>query len=396
MPSDALSHWLLDPKITFLNHGSFGACPRVVLEEQSRLRAQLESEPVRFMVRELEPLADAARTRLAEALGADADDLAFVRNATEGVNTILSSLQHGEVDEFLVTSHGYNAVNNAVEAAAARIGAFVTVIPIPFPVAAEDVVLNAIAGRLGGRKQLLVVDHITSPTAVVFPIERIVALAAKSGVTVLVDGAHAPGMVPLALGSLGADFYVGNCHKWLCAPKGVGFLWARRGLQKNLSPLVVSHGRNSPRTDRSRFRVEFDWTGTHDPTAYLSLPKAFDFMETFGGLAQVMADNRALALAGRAVLLDALNQSPPVPEAMIGSMATVILPDGSAEPPKTPLYSDPLQDALLFEHHIEVPVAPFPAPPRRVLRVSAQKYNAREDYEALARALKTELATRRG
>lgn len=393
MPSDALSHWKLDPAVTFLNHGSFGACPRVVLDAQSRLRDQLESEPVRFMVRELEPLADNARRRLATVLGADADDLAFVRNATEGVNTVLKSLQHGEVDELLVTSHCYNAVKNAVEATADRIGAFVTVIPIPFPLHGEDVVLNAIAGRLGGRKQFLVVDHITSPTALVMPVDRIVALAAKNGVTVLVDGAHAPGMVPLSLQTLGADYYVGNCHKWLCAPKGVGFLWARRSSQQKLSPLVISHGRNSSRTERSRYRIEFDWTGTHDPTAYLALPAAIDFMESFiGGLTKLMADNRALALEGRRILLDALQQQPAAPESMIGSMATVLLPDGSDEPPKTPLYSDPLQDTLLFKHHLEVPVAPFPASPRRVLRISAQKYNAREDYEVLARALKSELS----
>lgn len=381
------AHWTLDPEITFLNHGSFGACPSVVQQRQSELRAQLEREPVRFMVRELEPLLDEARQRLASLLHAAPEDLVFVTNATQGVNTVLKSLRFSSGDELLTTDHGYNACRNALAEVAERSGAKVVTATLPWPVRDEDALVTAVISAITPRTRLLLIDHVTSPTAIVLPVQRIIREANARGVEVLVDGAHAPGMLELDLPALGASYYTGNCHKWLCAPKGCAFLWVRRDRQSAMRPLSISHGRNSPRTDRSKFQLEFDWTGTADPTAALSLPSALDFLESLGGLREVMAKNRALALEGRDVLLEALGAKKLVPDALTGSMAVAPLPDSEGPPPRSPLYSDPLQDALLFDHRIEVPIVPFPAPSRRLIRISAQRYNARGDYERLAAAL---------
>ncbi|AUX48291.1 isopenicillin N-epimerase [Sorangium cellulosum] len=378
--------WSLDPAVTFLNHGSYGACPRPVLEAQQRFRDQLEREPVRFFLRELEPLLDAARAELASFVGADPEDLVFVQNATTGVSTVLRSLSVGPDDELCVTDHEYNACRNAIDAAAARAGARVVVAPVPFPLEAPEQVIEAVLARVGPRTRLVLVDHVTSPTGLVLPIGPLVSELARRGVDVIVDGAHAPGMVPLDLRALGAAYYTGNCHKWLCAPKGVGFLHVRRDRQGAVRPLVISHGANSPRTDRSRFLLEFDWTGTSDPSAALCVPEAIRALGALlpGGWPALLAHNRATALAARDLLCEALGCSPPCPEEMIGALAALPLPDAAC----SPLRLDPLQDALFAQWGIEVPVTAWPAPPRRLIRISAQVYNDRPQYERLAAALR--------
>ena len=389
-------HWLLDPRIVFLNHGSFGATPREVLAVQDGYRARLEQEPVRFLVRELEPLLDAARARLAAFLGADAAGLAFVPNATTGVNAVLRSLALAEGDELLVTTHEYNACRNALDAVAARTRARVVVADIPFPVASAGDVVERVMAGVTARTRLLLIDHVTSPTALVLPVGDLVRALAARGIDTLVDGAHAPGMLPLDLGGLGAAYYTGNLHKWVCAPKGCAFLHVREDRRDSVRPLVVSHGANSPRADRSRYHLEFDWTGTFDPTGWLAVPAALDFMGALlpGGWPALMERNRALARRGRDILAAALGVAPPAPDAMLGSMAALPLPDGSATTAAS-LYGDPLQDALLERHSIEVPVVPWPRPPRRLVRVSAQAYNEEGEYERLAAALLAELNTPR-
>jgi isopenicillin-N epimerase len=388
-PSELASAWTLDPEVVFLNHGSFGACPRVVLEDQAALRARMEAEPVRFFVRELEGLMEEARRALADFVGADPSDLAFVNNATTGVNTVLASFPLQAGDELLTTDHEYNACRNALEAAAARAGASVVVASIPLPVASAEQAMEAILARVSSRTRLVLIDHITSQTGLVLPIERITAELEGRGVRVLVDGAHAPGMVELDVARVGASFYTGNCHKWLCAPKGAGFLWVREDWRERVRPLVISHGATAPVRDKSRFHLEFDWVGTDDPTAVLAIPVALETMASLvdGGWPEIRSRNRSLVLEGRRLLCEALALDPPCPEEMIGSLATLPLPDGSPEPPRSPLYLDPLQDELLGKHGIEVPVIPWPAPPRRVLRISAQLYNTAEQYRYLARVL---------
>lgn len=378
--------------MAFLNHGSFGACPRAVLEAQHELRERMEREPVRFLSRELESLLDGARQALARFVDADAEDLVFVPNATAGVNTVLRSLPFGPGDEILTTDHAYNACRNALDFVARATGARAVVAPVPFPIGSPDAVVDAVEARVTSRTRLALLDHVTSPTGLVFPIERLVRRLEARGVDTLVDGAHAPGMLPLDLQALGAAYYAGNCHKWVCAPKGAAFLCVRRDRRGAIHPLSISHGANSPRTDRSRFRLEFDWTGTDDPTPYLSIPHALRVMGALlpGGWPALMARNRETALAARRSLCEALGVPPPSPEAMIGSLAAVPLPDGGWSAPRAK--RDPLQDALFERFAIEVPVIAWPAPPKRVIRVSAQIYNSAGEYERLAKALQALLS----
>jgi isopenicillin-N epimerase len=389
------NYWPLDPKIVFLNHGSFGSCPFPVLEFQRALRDRLERQPVQFLVRDLEPLLDQARAALAEFIGARPDNLVFVPNATTGVNTVLRSLTFAPGDELLVTDHEYNACRNALEFVASRAGAKVVVAQVPFPFESTGQIEEAIMGRVTSRTRLALIDHVTSQTGVILPVERLVQQLAARGVDTLVDGAHGPGMVPLRLEELGAAYYTGNCHKWLCAPKTAGFLHVRSDRQSLIHPLSISHGYTSPRKDRSLFLIEFAWTGTLDPSACLSVPAALRFMEGLapGGWSEIMARNHALAAVGRKLLCQTLETAPPCPEECIGSMASVPLPDArEGERASPPLYIDPLQDQLLTRYGIEVPVIPWPGFPKRLLRISAQLYNSEAQWQLLCEALRELLA----
>jgi isopenicillin-N epimerase len=379
-------HWTLDPGITFLNHGSFGATPRVVLERQTELRAQMEREPVRFFVRELEPLFDDTRRTLAAFLGADEADLAFVPNATAGVNAVLRSLDLDKFDELLVTTHEYDASRNALDYMANLAGAKIVVAEVPFPIESPDVVVERVLEKVTARTRLLLIDHVTSQTGLILPVERLVRELAARGIDTLIDGAHAPGFLPLDLRTLGAAYYTGNLHKWVCAPKGAAFLYVRENRRRGIHPTSISHGASSTRNDRSRFHLEFDWTGTFDPTPWLCVPASLQFLDSHGGFAEVMRRNHELALLARDLLCDALRIAAPAPDAMLGAMAAVPLPDGNGS--TAPSLLDPLQDALLFEENIEVPIVPWPHPPQRLLRISAALYNELDDYEKLAAALR--------
>jgi isopenicillin-N epimerase len=402
--SELARHWLLEPGLAFLNHGSYGACPIPVLQVQADLRARMERDPVRFLSTDLDTELERAREAVAAFLGANPADLAFVTNATTGVNTVLRSLEttFNSGDELLATDHEYNATINAMRFVAQRRGASVVIARIPFPVRSDDQVVGAILGAVTTRTRLALISHVTSATGLVFPIRRLVAELADRGVDSLVDAAHAPGMVPLDIGSLGAAYVTGNGHKWLCGPKGAGFLWVQRERQPLIRPLVISHGANAPAWQRTRFRLEADWTGTNDPTAVLSLPTAIEFMTSLhpDGWPGVMAANHALALAGRDELCAALRIAPPVPDDMLGSMAA--LPIAPNMPPQAhgpttldpdeTLPDDPLSGELLARHRIQVPVGAWPpvpsrGPPQRLLRISAQRYNDIDDYRRLAAAL---------
>ena len=384
--------WSLDPTVTFLNHGSFGACPLAVLTAQQRLRAQLEREPLRFFMREFEPLLDDARSQLATFVGAEPDDLVFVPNATTGVNTVLRSLQFDD-DDLLTTDHEYNACRNALDFVSARTGGRVVVAKIPFPINAPEQVVEAVIERVSPRTRLALLDHVTSQTGLIFPLKQLVQQLTERGVDTLIDGAHAPGMVPLNLRELGATYYTGNCHKWLCAPKGAAFLYVRRDKHSEIRPLTISHGANSPRSDRSRLQLEFDWTGTDDPTAYLCVPEAIRFMGSLlpGGWLELMARNRDMALTAKHLLCEALDVLPPCPPQMIGSMAVVPLPNRAANLAQKQLIP-PLQNSLFERFGIEVPVITRTSAPKQLIRISAQLYNKQEQYEYLARALMELLA----
>ena len=388
--TNEFSHrWLLDPDVVFLNHGSFGATPKVVLDQQSRIRLQIEREPLIFFDHDYLPALDRARTVLAAFLGARTGDVAFIVNATTGVNTVLRSLRLEPGDELLVTDHEYNACRNAIDTVASENGAEVVVATIGFPLPGEDAVVETVLERVSPRTRLLLIDHVTSQTGMVLPIERIVGEIQARGVDVLVDGAHAPGMVALNLDSLGATYYTGNLHKWVCAPKGAAFLHVREDRQERVRPLVISHGANATSVKRSRFHLEHDWTGTRDPSAWLSVPAALSEMESMvkGGWDEVRRRNRALVLEGRDILCDVLGIEAPCPDTMIGSLASLPLPDGDGGSVNDLFPFDGLQDRLLEDYRIEVPIIAWPAAPRRLVRISAQLYNSRQQYVALGSAL---------
>jgi isopenicillin-N epimerase len=393
-PHDLLAKWHLDPAVAHLNHGSFGACPREVLSVEREIEERIERNAMQFFVRDLEPLLDDARAALGRFVGADPDDLAFVTNASTAVNAVLRSLDLAPGDELLVTDHAYNACRNALDFVADRVGARVVVAAVPFPIQGPEAVTSAILDVVTPRTRLALVDHVTSPTALVFPIADIVRALGERGVETLVDGAHAPGMLPLDLDRLGAAYYTGNCHKWLCAPKGCAFLHVRRDRQAGVRPLVISHGANAERPLRSRFRLEFDWVGTENPAPYLSLPAALGFLEALwpGGHAALVERNRALALRTRDALVGLLGGSALAPASMIGSIASVRIPDGPASP-RSALDGEPLQEALARSHKIEVPVFSWGAGPGRVrlLRTSSHAYNRWADVQRLSAALREEL-----
>ncbi|MBX3246293.1 MAG: aminotransferase class V-fold PLP-dependent enzyme [Myxococcales bacterium] len=384
---DPRTHWTLEADLAFLNHGSFGACPREVLDAQAAHRARMEAQPVRFFVEELEPALEATRREVAVFLRAEPDDLVFVRNATEGVNAVLRSLRFAPGDAILITDHGYHAVENAARYVAAREGARVDVAKVPFPLTDPEQVTRAVLDALTPTTRLVIVDHVTSPTGLVFPVEAIARALDARGVDLLVDGAHAPGMLDLDLRALGAAYYTGNFHKWICAPKGAAFLHVRRDRQGPIVPPVISHGLDSTRP-RARFLETFDWTGTHDPSAVLAIPAALAFVDRwFGGWPRLRESNRALALAARDRLAEVLGVAPPAPDSMIGSLVALPLPPGGGRP-TSHLYTDPLQTELREAHRIEVPIVPWPAPPARLVRVSAMPYVTLEDIERLAHALR--------
>lgn len=395
--------WTLDPAVLFLNHGSFGACPAAVLAVQAGLRAELEANPVAFLGRLLEDRLDAARARLAAFVGADPDDLAFVPNATAGVDSVLRSLRFGPGEEIVTTDHEYNAALNMARFAAARDGARVVIARIPLPVNGPDEVEERVLAAVGSRTRLVLVSHVTSPTALVLPVERLVSTLEGRGIPVLVDGAHGPGMLPLDLATLGASFYAGNLHKWVCAPKGAAFLHVRRDRQAAIRPLAISHGANDPRPDRSTFRKEFDWTGTADPTPFLAVPAALDAVGGFvaGGWPAVMARNVDVAVTARRAIAAAAGRPVLAPEAMLGSMAAIELPQDRGFAARGPADPDPLQARLLAAAAVEAPVHAWPRDPvagerrRRLLRVSAHLHNDPGEYVHLADALRALLEEER-
>ncbi|MEZ5978334.1 MAG: aminotransferase class V-fold PLP-dependent enzyme [Planctomycetota bacterium] len=391
-------HWDLDPEQAFLNHGSFGACPRPVLAAQQVWRDRLEHQPVRFFLKELDPALEHVRTVLGDFVGAHPDDLVPVANATMGVNWVLRWFPLAPGDQVLAFDHEYNATANAARAVCEHAGAEFVTVPLPFPIAGPDVAVEAIERALTSRTKLVVVDHVTSATGLVLPVERIVALARERGVETLIDGAHAPGMLPLDLDAIGAGYYTGNCHKWLCTPKGSAFLHVRRDLQERTPPLVVSHGRNADTSRRSRFRLEADFYGTVDPSPWLVIPDAIEFLGSLmdGGFEGLRRHNRDLVLGARRRFQDVLGIGEPAPASMIASLASVPLPDRHPDEPE-PSHPgvDPAHD-WFEERGFEVVAAPWPAPPKRLLRVSAQAYNHAGEYEALAGALATWMRERPG
>jgi isopenicillin-N epimerase len=396
-----ITEWALDPTVTYLNHGSFGACLRAILEVQRGWREKLEMHPVRFLSRDLEDLLDWSRSEIGAFTGSDADDLALMPNATAGLNTILRSLHFEHGDEVLATNHAYNAALNALRYSAAQSGAKVVLANIPFPIESPDEAYDAIMAAVTPNTKLAMIEHVTSPTALVLPIERLVPALNAKGIDVLVDGAHGPGMMPVRLKELGAAYYVGTAHKWICAPKGTAFVFVRRDRQGLIKPLSISSGANDTRTDRSRFRLEFDWQGTIDPSGWLTIPAAIDGLGEMlpGGWPSLIAVNRQLIISARDMLADALHTSVQAPNSMTGSMASLRLP-GGPWPRAEALRRMTMIDSAMRGRRFEVPLIAWPSPwlidsgdlPEDtkfdlLVRISAQAYNYYGQYERLASIL---------
>jgi isopenicillin-N epimerase len=314
--------------------------------------------------------------------------LVFVPNATAGVNTVLAALDLEPGAEIVINDHTYPACRNAVQYWAARRSHQVRVAKLPFPLASGEELSQAILGQVTERTRLVLLDHITSPSGLITPLESLVRTLHERGIDTLVDGAHGPGMLPLDLERLGAAYYTGNLHKWGCAPKGAAFLWVRRDRQAQIHPLVISHGWAAPRTDRPRFLLEFDWPGTLDASAILSIPAALSFLSGLfeGGFPALYAHNHALALTGRDTLCAALGTTPPCPDSLLGSLAVALFPEVT---PKVPS-PDALYNALVARG-IEVPIVPLPGYPSGFVRIAAQVYNSASEFIVLAEALREEL-----
>ena len=389
---DLAKHWILDPETCFLNHGSFGATPVSVLEEQSRLRNLIESDPVRFFERDYIPLMKGAVGKLSEFINADSEGLVFVKNTTEGVNTVLRSLDLKPGDEIIVTNHSYQACWNAVDFVTERSDAKTVVVDIPFRVKNEEEVVDLIMDKVTGKTVLAMIDTVTSATGLRMPFEKLVRDIQGAGVDVLLDAAHGPGIVPLDLIAMDAAYCTGNCHKWICTPKGSAFLHIREDKKSLVRPLSISHGYSFEGTDQEKFEYEFGWPGTQDPTAWLCIPHAIEFLGSLldGGWQEIMDHNRELAIQGRRILCGALGTSPPVPDSMVSSIAAVEMP-GEGDVGPMSLEGDPYHNFLLDEFGIQVPVFPWRHHNKRYIRISAQLYNHVEEYEFLADCLSRSL-----
>jgi isopenicillin-N epimerase len=365
----------MDPGLAYLNHGAFGATPAAVLAQQQEWRTAMERNPVAFLVRQLPVLLAAVRSEVAAFLGADEEGVVFVDNATAGMQTVIAQASLAPGDEVLATNHCYPAVLAQLRRAAASTGASLRIAPVPLPAGCRADVADAVLAGLSPRTRLLVVDHVASCSGLVFPLEQIVAECRRLGIPVLVDGAHAAGMLPVDIRTLGADYWVGNLHKWVCAPKASAVLHAAPARRDTLRPLVASHG------VADGYWPAFDWTGTRDPSALLAVPAALAFFDQPGWPA-VRQHNNELARQGAELVAGRIGTSPPSADGLAAAMRLVPLPEPLAE-------SDAraLEHWLLEEHGVVVPVTEHGG--WRWLRLSAQLYNTMTDYERLADALAT-------
>jgi len=384
-PTDFRPLFLLDPDIAFLNHGSYGACPRAVFEDYQRWQRELEHQPIEFLTRRRGDLLAEARGALGRYLGVDGDDVVFFPNPSHAINAVARSLKLAPGDEILTTDHEYGAMDRTWTLMCRKAGAMYVHCPIPLPVTSHADFVERFWAAVGPRTRAVFLSHITSPTALAFPVEEICRRARAAGILSIVDGAHAPGQVPLDLSHLGADVYTGACHKWMCAPKGSAFLYASDAVQSWLEPLVVSWGWGDdsiaarPGLGPTRFVSFHEWQGTRDIAAFLAVPSAIRFQAEHDWPA-VRQSCRALLSETRA-RIEALTGLPPIcpdsPE-WFTQLATAELPEA--------VDADQLQRRLWQEFRVEAPIMQWNG--RKLLRVSIQAYNTRADADRLVDALR--------
>jgi isopenicillin-N epimerase len=377
-PEELRREFLLDPEVAFLNHGSFGACPRPVFERYQAWQRELEREPIDFLDRRLPALLDDARGTLAAYVGCSADDLAFVQNATTGVNLAARSLPLGPNEEVLATDLEYGACDLAWEWACRRAGARYVRAPIPLPLREPSEVAEALFAHATERTRAVYVSHVTSTTGLLLPLEEIIARARALNLVTIVDGAHAPAQVPVDLAALGADCYAGNAHKWLCAPKGAGFLHVRPEHQDRVDAAIVSWGYS----EGNAFSQRIEKQGTRDPAAWLTVPDAIRFQAERDWDAVRDRSRRLARDAGRE-LCELLRTERLAPDSMVAQMATVRLPRPSPD----------LSQRLFARHRVEIPVG---GPEKDLLRLSVAGYTTRDEIDRLLAALVRELDAEHG
>lgn len=372
------TRWMLDPRITFLNHGSFGAVPSAVFSMHTAWRKRVEADPIEMLHRNATRLHTVMKREVGKTFGMAEQDFGLVTNATEGVNAVLRSIELRPGDELLTTTHVYHAVRQAMRFVAGRAGATVREIDVPTPVKSAQEIERLIVAALSNSTRLLIVDHVTSPTALIFPVREIVAACVARGVDVLIDGAHAPAMLPLDVASLGAAYYTGNLHKWACAPKGSAFLWVRPDLQSAVHPLIISHYLGEG------FAKEFSWQGTRDVAAWLAIPAALDFLAGLGW-ERVRGYNHELTVWVQQMLCERWGVEPmtPLDGRLLGSMCTVRLPAPLDQLSVTDAAE--LQSRLYHEHQIEVPIMHWAGAAH--VRPCCQVYNIAAQYERLAETI---------
>lgn len=395
VPSAARACWLLDPRVTFLNHGSYGALPSSAAAAQARIRERMEREPIRFFKHDLEGLVDASRRALAGVINCRPADIAPMSNATHALCTVLSNLDLRAGDEILISDHEYQSLLNELDRVCQRTGARVVQARVPFPVRGADEVVDRFVSAMTPRTKVVFVSHITSASSLVFPVAAIIAECAARGIDVVLDGAHSPGQVHVDLAALKPAYFIGSGHKWLCGPKGIGFLVVRADKQPGFRPLALSSRANKVRADRSLFLRDFDYSGTGDYSAFLALPDALAAVESLlpGGWSALFRHNHRMIVAARRRICEVLGIEPPCPDSMLGSMASIPVPDAPERLASRPTrYDDALQDALIDTHGMATPVWRLNCNQQRIVRVSAQVYNTLDQYDRYAAALKAELA----
>jgi len=375
-------HFLLDPSVCYLNHASFGAAPRPVFRAYQSWQRELERQPVEFLGRRYKDLMQAARQSLADYLGTDADNLVYTTNVTESLNIVAHSLNLGPGDEVLSTDHEYGALDSTWRFLAKERGYAYINQPIPVPLTSPPAFVAALWKGVTPRTRVIFLSHITSPTALIFPVEQVVRRARKAGMLTVVDGAHTPGQIPLQLTDLGADFYGGNLHKWLCAPKGAGFLYARPEVQHLLKPLVVSWGYEAETPGPSLFVDHHEWTGTRDVAAFLSVPAAIEF-QCQHNWEMVRRACHELVREAHERICRLAPLCPPISEFGSGGLQGGLQMVSAPLPDDTDLTA--LKTRLYDDYHIEIPLILWNG--RKLIRVSVQGYNTRRDVEMLVDAL---------
>ena len=390
--SEFSKYWSLDESVTFLNHGSFGACPVPILEKQIQYRKQLESEPLRFFMREYDELIDNSRNKLSSFVNCNPKDLVFVNNATAGVNTVLKSLDFKSGSEILFTNHIYPACRNTIIKIASEKNLKIKEIKFNLPIYNPADITDKVVRSVNKNTAIVLIDHISSMPGIKFPVEEIVSELNSKNVDVIIDGAHAPGMVPLDLKELNAPYYTGNCHKWICSPKTAALLYVREDKQKYIKPLVTSRLFGEVKTTLSEMQYNFSWHGTFDPTPILCVSDTLDFMSSLfkNGWKDIMKHNHELAITAGKKICSEFNIDYPYTDELIGCLFGIpFFEDKAFTRKELSLHNySPLQNDLFHNYKIEVVVNYWETSLQRLLRISPQIYNDISQYDYLIYALK--------